>query len=166
MYVKIIAMKKIIMLLVSIFISTSVFAQSADVITELLDAEKATYGEVCYLSAVQQNFVLDDASYEEAIHALRSQGQLSDAVNPDEYIKARDAAKIFASMWNVEGGLMFRITGGASRYAFKQLQSDGVIPSSKDPDQLVSGSEVLKMYTACVKKYSDFNIKSVSMEAE
>ena len=159
-------MKKFIMLLLSAFVATCIFAQSADVITELLDAEKATYGEVCYLSAVQQKFVEETATYDEAIHALLSEGQLSVRVEADSFILAKDAAAIFAGMWKVEGGLMFRITNGSPRYAFKQLQSDGVIPASKDPAEYMSGTEVLKMYTASVKKYSDFNIKNVSMEAE
>lgn len=159
-------MKKMSILLLAIFMSFSVFAQSADVITEILEADQATYGQVCYLSAVQQQFVADNASYDDAIYALRSEGQIKEIINSDVLIKARDAAAIFASMWDIEGGLMFRISKGSPRYAFKQLQSDGVIPSSKDPAENLSGADVLKMYTACVKKYSDFNIKTVSMEAE
>lgn len=166
MYVKIYAMKKILIVLLSVFVSISAFAQSADVITEILDADQATYGEVCYLSAVQQNFVKEDATYEDAIQALRSEGQLVNSVDANEFIKAQDAAAVFAAMWHVEGGLMFRITKGAPRYAFKQFQADGILSSSMDPATYMSGADVLKMYTSCVKKYSDFNIRNVSMEAE
>jgi len=166
MYSKIVGMKKILVLILSIFVSMSVFAQSADVITEMLDAEEATYGEVCYLSAVQQKFIEDTASYEDAIAALRSEGQLTDSVDANEVISAQDTASILANLWQVEGGLMYRISKGAPRYAFKQLQADGVIPSTIDPTDSVSGAAVLRMYTACVKKYSDFNIRNVSMEAE
>lgn len=166
MYVKMYGMKKIVVLVLSIFVSMSVFAQSAEVITEILDADQATYGEVCYLSAVQQNFVEETASYEDAIYALRSEGQISDLVDASAPIMAKNAAALFANMWHVEGGLMFRISKGSPRYAFKQFQSDGVLPSTMDPSEYISGSAVLKMYTACVKKYSDFNIRNVSMEAE
>jgi len=166
MYVKIVAMKKIIVLFLAVIFSSVVFAQSADVITELLETEKATYGEVCYLSAVQQKFLDDSASYEEAISVLRSEGQLAESVDADTPIKAIEAASLFASMWNIEGGLMYRMTKGAPRYAFKQFQSDGIISSVKDPSSYVSGTEILKMYTACVKKYSDFNMNNVSLEAE
>ncbi len=159
-------MKKMSILLLAIFMSFSVFAQSADVITEILEADQATYGQVCYLSAVQQNLVADNSSYEDAINALHSEGQIGELIAPETEISAREAAALFASMWDIEGGLMFRLSKGAPRYAFKQLQADGIISSTKDPSEILSGSDILKMYTACVKKYSDFDIKTVSMEAE
>lgn len=146
--------------------SVSVYAQSADVITELLNADSATFGEVCYLSAVQQGLLEDSASYEDAVAVLGFKSQVGELVDANEPIKARDAAAIFAAMWDVKGGLMYRLSKGSPRYAFKQFQSDGVLPAAMDPSATMTGSEVLRMYTACVKKYSDFNIKNVSMEAE
>lgn len=146
--------------------SAFVFGQSADVITELLDAQQATYGEVCYLSAVQQNFVDEKATYEEAIYVLRTEGQIDDLIDANSPITAKDTAYIFAKMWDIDGGLMYRLSGGSPRYAFKQFQADGVVASTVDPSQILSGSAVLRMYTASLKKYGDFNMKNVSMEAE
>jgi hypothetical protein len=61
---------------------------------------------------------------------------------------------------------MFRLTKGSPRYAFKQFQSDGILSRKQDPADFVSGAKVLSIYTSCVKKYSGFDIKSVSMEGE
>ena len=63
-------MKRIFSLLLVLFIGGFAFAQSADVVTEILGAEEATYGQVCYLSAIHQGLISDDASYEDAVNAL------------------------------------------------------------------------------------------------
>ena len=59
---------------------------------------------------------------------------------------------------------MYRVTKGSPRYVFKQFQRDGIIKSTIDPSELISGSDALSIYTACVSTYSDFDMASVSME--
>jgi hypothetical protein len=39
-----------------------VFAQSNDRISEILNSDQVTYGDVCYISASAQGFISDDAS--------------------------------------------------------------------------------------------------------
>ena len=67
---KMITMKKIVSLLFALFLVLSAYAQSADVITDILETEEITFGQVCYLTAVQMNIVEDSASYEDAVTAL------------------------------------------------------------------------------------------------
>ena len=61
---------------------------------------------------------------------------------------------------------MFRLTKGSPRYAFKQFQSDGIINKKQEPSDFVTGAKALSIYTACVNRYSGFDMKSVSMEIE
>ena len=44
-------MKRIFTILLVLFVGGVVFAQSADVVTDILQSDEATYGQVCYLSA-------------------------------------------------------------------------------------------------------------------
>ena len=61
---------------------------------------------------------------------------------------------------------MYRITKGSPRYAFRQFQADGIMGADMDPSAFVSGEKALSIYTSCISKYSDFDMKNVSMEAE
>ena len=63
-------MKKILTLLFALFLALSAYAQSADVITEILATEEVTFGQISYLTAVQMNIIDDDASYDDAVAAL------------------------------------------------------------------------------------------------
>lgn len=148
-------MKKIIIFLVTFLLSSAVFAQSADVITEILDSSKVSYGQVCYLSAVSQGFISEDASYDDAINSLYDAGQISDKYAESDEVSMSNLAQIFAKSWNVKGGIMYKITKGSARYAFKQLKTDGVISSTSDPSKKVSGFECLSVFTNCSFKYGN-----------
>ena len=159
-------MKKIIAVFVFLFIGLSAYAQSADVITQILESKEATFGQVCYLAAVQKNLINENDSFDKAVDVLAEKRiipSLEDASSP---IPLVDIAYIYSKLWTINGGLMYRITGGAPRYAFKQFQSDGVLPDSAEPSDYISGAKALSIYTSCVNKYSDFDMSSVSMEAE
>lgn len=142
------------------------FAQSADVITELLDSEKASVGQVAYLCAVQQELIQDTENYDAAVSALINQGYLAEDTDPSEEITLGKTAYLLSKNWEIQGGLMFNLTNGSPRYAFKQFLYDGVIAKSSEPTSYVSGAEVLQLYSAGLSTYGGFNIKSVSMESE
>lgn len=166
MYDKIFDMKKKLSVLFILLLGISLYAQSADVITDLLDSKQATFGQVCYLAAVQQNLVAENASYDDAVQAMFEKGLIPNSEDPLAPIPLVDIAYIYSRLWPVEGGLMFRLTKGSPRYAFKQFQSDGILSRRQEPSDFVTGAKALSIYTACVKKYSDFDMKSVSMESE
>ena len=159
-------MKKKLSVLFSLLLGAVIYAQSADVITELLDSKQATFGQICYLAAVQQNLVDENASYDDAVQSLFENGIIPASEDSQAPIPLVDIAYIYSRLWPIEGGLMFRLTKGSPRYAFKQFQSDGILSRRQDPADFVSGAKALSIYTSCVKKYSSFDIKSVSMESE
>ena len=61
---------------------------------------------------------------------------------------------------------MYRITKGSPRYAFRQFQSDGIIDSTLEPNNLISGEKLLQIYTSCSSKYGSYDLSKVSMEEE
>lgn len=146
-------MKKIIGIVFALFMTFSAFAQSNKMITEMLNAEEFTYGQAVYLSAVFQGLIHDDDSPERALEALTTKGQITEVQNLKEPVSLQDLAFIYSKMWNVQGGLMFRITGGSPRYAFKQMKADGIIANRADPSKKLSGTEALSMFTSCSAKY-------------
>ena len=65
---------------------------------------------------------------------------------------------IYAQVWDVKGGIMYRLFKAAPRYAFKQLKYDGVLPANADPNHLVSGKEALDVLTMCSVKYGNMEL--------
>jgi hypothetical protein len=159
-------MKRKISVLLTLLLGISLYAQSADVITDLLESEKATFGQVCYLAGVQQDIISEDTSYENAVQVLYEKGIIPNSEDPQAPIPLVDIAYIYSRLWPIQGGLMFRLTKGSPRYAFKQFQSDGIINKKQEPSDFVTGAKALSIYTACVNRYSGFDMKSVSMEIE
>ena len=154
------------MLIVILLAGGLAFTQSADVITDLLESDKVSFGQVSYLAAVQMNLLDENESYENAVKALVDNDIIPDLEEADTPIPLVDIAYIYSKLWDVKGGLMYRLTKGSPRYAFRQFQSDGIISSDADPAWLVSGAKALSIFTSCVNKYSGFDMRSVSMEVE
>ena len=148
-------MKVKVLFLLFILNSFVVFAQSNDKISEILNSEQVTYGDICYISASAQNLISDDASYEDAIQALYDKGQIKSMVYKDEKIPLVNIAFVYSQIWEVKGGLMCRLTNNSPRYVFKQLKIDGIIDKAKDPSSYVSGQEALSLYTTCAFHYGN-----------
>ena len=140
-------MKKIILVLISLYVSCTAFAQSADFITELISSEKVTFGQFCYFSAIYQNLVSEDASETDAVNAFFELGYLPAGVDENTFITYEQASRIFVGFWNIKGGLFYRLSGKSGRYAFKQFKADGIIPAKIDPGMIPGGTDILNIYT-------------------
>lgn len=154
-------MKKILLAVLFVFFAGAAFAQSAEVVTEILGTSEATFGQVCYLSAVHQGLVSDSATYDESVAALYDKGQLPFEVNPSSPIALVDLAFVYSRIWNVDGGLLYRMTKGSPRYAYKQLKSDGVFSDGCDPSDILSGTEVLNIFTSCLFTYGGMTLGDI-----
>ena len=96
----------------------------------------------------------EDASYEAAVDALLARGQIPENVGAYDSVFMANLAFIYVQIWpNIKGGLMFSLTNGSPRYAFKKLKSDGVISETTDPNEIVSGAQALNILTACMMEY-------------
>ena len=102
-----------------------------------------------------QCLVTEDTTYDEAIQAVYQNGQLPTITESAQPIPLIDAAYLFSFMWNIKGGLMYKITNGSPRYVFKQFQADRILPNDAEPKQIVSGIEIMRMFTSCEKKYGE-----------
>ncbi len=159
-------MRKVLSILLLLFTGGLVFAQSAQEITNILNTDEVTYGQVCYLSAIHQNLITEDQGYEEAIKVLYESGQLPELVAGHQEVYMQNLAFIYLQMWpDVKGGLLYKLTKGSPRYAFKQLKTDGVFPEGADPNSFVSGRDALSFLTACMIKYGGEE-ECMSMDVE
>ena len=159
-------MKKIVSLFICFFIAGCIYAQSAEVITKILESEQVSYGEVCYLSAVRQNLISEDATYSEAVEVLYNKGQLPLQVDVNEPAYLINLSYIFSRIWpDVSGSLMYKLTKGSPRYTFKLFKAEGILNDKADPNDRVSGFEALSILTSCMITYgSDEECMSMDIE--
>src|SRR5574344_626832 len=156
-------MKKYLGIFIVLLFSGVVYSQSAEVITEMLNSPEANYGQVCYLAAIKQGLISENDSYDDAIQINYKKNQVFENVDKDCPVVYVNLAYIFSNVFTIKGSLMYKITNGAPRYAFRQMQADGVIPKEARPAVIVSGSEVLRMFTSCMSKYENINLSDVNM---
>ena len=159
-------MKKFISILFTMFVVFSVHAQSADVITDILNTEQVTFGQVCYISAVEQGLLDNKDDYNKAIEVMAANELIPEIMDANTPIPAVNISFIMSQIWNIRGGLMYKITKGSPRYSFKQFKSDGVINRNVEPQDYIAGIDLLEMYNVCSRIYGGFDISSVSMELE
>lgn len=159
-------MKRYISIILATFLVLSVHAQSADILGDILESEEATYGQVCYLAAVEQGLIPENADFEMAVVALADIGQIPSVVDANVPVPYVDAIFIMSHMWKIKGGVMYKITGGSPRYTFRQFKYDAVIPQNIQSTDCMSGRDLLTLYTTAVKVYGGFDINKVSMEDE
>ena len=89
---------------------------------------------------------------------LYENGQLPSKVYEASPAPLVNVAFIFAQIWDIKGGLLYRAFHGAPRYAYKQLKADGVLPDFSDPGLVMTGAEALNLYTSCVIKYGNMQL--------
>ena len=162
---KISFMRKILSILVVLFAGGLAFAQSADVVTEILNTEEVTYGQVCYLSAVLQGLISENDTYDAAVQVLFSNGQIPEDVDAAAPVYLANLAFVYAQIWpDMKGGLLFKLTKGSPRYAFKQFKTDGVIDEDMDPNSFVSGRDALTILTSCMLQYGSDEAMEMNIE--
>ena len=62
------------------------FAQSADKVTQILETDEITYGQLGYLSACQLSLVDDSTSFVEAFTALQNAGYVGKDVSAGDKV--------------------------------------------------------------------------------
>lgn len=147
-------MKKLFIAVISFLITAAIYSQSADSITKLIDTEEVTYGQVCYLTAVHNGLIDEKASETDAMNAWFENNQISNTnAETDTKIKYNDACFYLAKIWKIDGSLLFKLSKGSPRYAYKQFKKDGILPASSDPNHTLSGVDLLNIYTLGHIKY-------------
>lgn len=146
-------MKRSIFLLVfMLFVAGIAGAQSANRITEILEERQVTYGQVAYLADSELNLIQESASYADALKAAINAGIVKGEPEASTPVDYAALAYICSKTWKIEKSLFYKLSK-SPRYAFKQLQSLGIISSNADPAQPVSGRTALNIITACIEQF-------------
>ncbi len=155
--------KRLIFLFSMIFTAMAIHAQSADCISELLETQKATMGQVSYLCASHLGIIEESASYEEALTAMKEAGVIrnSKRITINTPVRMGQFTLILSKCWNIQESLFYKLLKN-KRYAFMQCKALGIIPTSTTSVKIVTGREVLNYVTICNEMFPDGGLEPVS----
>lgn len=155
--------KRLIFLFSMIFTAMAIRAQSADCISELLETQKATMGQVSYLCASHLGIIEESASYEEALTAMKEAGVIrnSKRITVNTPVRMGQFTLILSKCWNIQESLFYKLLKN-KRYAFMQCKALGIIPTSTTSLKIVTGREVLNYVTICNEMFPDGGLEPVS----
>ena len=173
-------MKKVLGLFFMLLPVLPVITQSADKVTELLDTEKVTNGQIAYLIGSYKGLFDDDGT------SVEIRNKVDIIIDPDDATsnvdsatfkalsesgyfpknsKSTDAAtlggvsKAFAKMARFRGGVFYRLSYGYEKYAFRELQAKGIIPLDADPTENLSGKEAMGILYGVMTDYKKYERK-------
>jgi hypothetical protein len=119
-------------------------AQSNEFMDLLLDTPQASLGQAAYLLLTARGVVAEEASPEQAVEALATQGWKTPARQAGEPVTLGEYCFLLMQAYEVKGGLMYRIVPGP-RYAARELAYRKLIRGrgKGSPNRTVSGEEAL-----------------------
>ncbi|MDR2053344.1 MAG: OmpA family protein, partial [Treponema sp.] len=136
--------KRSILFLPILFVSSFLSAQTAAEVESVLSAQAVTLTQASrFVLAVAD--VLDETAEPGAAYALaREQGWLPQNVSPDSSIGLGELCFLIMKAFDMKGSLLYAAFPGP-RYAFRELNYLKLIPGQKDPGVKVSGEWFLQI---------------------
>ncbi len=134
-------------------------AQSADKVTEMIDAKTVNLSDVAYFAASYFGIVEEDETGTIALSQLENLFEYSKISSSTESLRYDEFAYFCTQTWNIRGGLMLMATK-SPRYAFRELQSMGYIGLHKMPSDTLTGVDALTIMTMCI----DFSEKNETID--
>ena len=154
-------MKKLCILVLLAIILAPSYSQSAEVISEVLEKETASYMDFSYLIASQLGL---ECTPFEAYAWCERFGTFPVADKANSPITVKSASQFFMVNYGLPGGLMWSATH-SPRYAWRELKHRKFWASGTDPDNELSGEEVVQAVSRFFETYPDAAL-NVPPEAE
>ncbi len=142
-------MKKVqFFVLFFMFFCGIVSAQSADKVTEMIDAKTVSLNDVAYFAASYFGTIDENMSGSEALVILEKKVQYPKISNVEK-LQYDEFAYFCTQTWNIKGGIMLMATK-SPRYALRELQAMGFISKSISPKDAINGIQALTIMTNCI----------------
>lgn len=142
--------RKNFLIVILMFFGFVCFAQSSDFVSYMIEAETVSYEDVAYFCAVNLELVDEDCTPVDAMQALANAGVYSTSKDSKSNISYQALAKMCMNTWKIKGGFLYNLSK-LERYAFKDMQAKGFIPSNASSTAEVSGLEVLNLINRCLE---------------
>lgn len=145
-------MKRFFIIFLLCILISQINAQVAGRITQIINTDQVTYGQISYISAVATGLAQETDSYEKCFEILQSENIITGNHALKDPVSVKHFANIICKAWDVNNSVMYRFFK-TPRYALKQLKAAGVIPDSYYPERILTGSEAMNIFTTCLETY-------------
>ena len=137
-------MRRLLWVVVMLGACVSVGAQSNVFLDEFLSQEAVAYGPASYLVLLGAGRIAESDSQERALGMLAEQGWAIWDKGPDEPLSLGEYALLLMRSFEIEGGLMYRLSG-LPRYAARELVYLGLIQGRARPGMTLSGERAVRI---------------------
>lgn len=120
----------------------SAFAQSNEVMDQILAADALQCGKAAYLILVASDNIAEDAGDARSFDLLRELGWIGAKATAETPITISQYAYVLMRAFGMKGGLLYSMLPGP-RYAFRELVDRGVIQGRADPASMLSGQRAI-----------------------
>jgi hypothetical protein len=149
-------MKKFIIAFVCALAVLPVYAQDANRITGILAKKAATISDFSYLVASELG--MEASPFEAYAYCDRfNTFRFTDTANTP--VTVRMASRFFMENYGINGGLMWSISH-AERYAWKELKAKGFWKKGLDPDNVLSGRDLVVSINKFFSMYPDARLRN------
>ena len=135
---------KVPIIIIFVFLSALVYAQSSQVIDEILLEEKATFGKTVYLVLTAAGLIPEEASIQDAVDSLADKEWRVRAQSADAVVGLGALSYLIMKSFDIPGGLFYTIFPGP-RYASRELKYLGFFTGRYATGRTVSGEDVLRI---------------------
>ena len=147
-------MKKSLFFIATVLLTFTVAAQSSDKLTQIIQSQPSTCGQMAYLYCVYSQLLPETATFEEAFSVFQENFPVKDGLTASSPVPLSELSLTFAKLTNLKGGLFYSIFKNR-RYAFKELQAKGILPPDADPSDTPSGRNLIAVFNSCLEQQGE-----------
>ena len=131
-------------LVVLFIIGTSLFAQSNEIIDDILSQERLTCANGAYAALTAAGLIADESSPEDAFTYLKDQGWIRQSRQANDEMSLGEYSFALMKGFSMSGGIMYTIFP-SPRYASRELGYMGYISRDAGAYRGLGGSEALSI---------------------
>lgn len=135
--------KRITFILCFLLFPFFICAQNFNHLNSIVETEKITLEQVSFLVASYLDSEDESISLEQSFVKLSQMGYFLENDKPSDFITVKKLSGIYAKVFNIKGGIFYRLFKKSDRYAFKELMALGYFPDNVDPSDSVSGVDAI-----------------------
>lgn len=131
-------------LLVAGFAPAILFAQSAAVMDTILDQDALTFGAASYLMMAARGDIDENTGFDRAAEMMADTQPSFSGMGPEDTLNLGEYSYLLMKVYEVSGGLMYRILPGP-RYAVRELAYIDVVQGGSYPKSVLTGERAVRI---------------------
>jgi len=133
----------------ALFAISQPYAQSAQVIDQMLSSKSLTFADACYLAGIMNGKVEDDTSINDALEMFRYVKGIEKA-KPTDLIRYDVFAALIMDAGKIKGNIWYNLYK-TPHYAFRYIKMEGLVGEATPPSSNVAPRDAI----AIISKLSE-----------